>query len=468
MRLLKYRQQWVGSIFCLGLVFICMLMVDAVGIYPTYFVSTIVIIVTGVVLLLSQSLFSFQVIVFVIIFVPALSPMYAWDIIGKNLFSLAAPHLQNDRALVDKTVFLYAVGAISYAAMALPRLPTLLSMKLMEDRKMVVFNFYILILIGVMTVLGSYFIEAGPTILTADYNSVLSGRLEPSSIQAAIVVTFGGFWALLFVFGRHKKWLFWGVTFTVGLWLFLHARRIEVFGIGIVLVLWWRHVFTTKSLFVLVMVFLTIQVLVGTMRDVPLLQYFKRDVPVVLKLQKKAALPGGISNVILAGLHLIDVSDKELLLDSEEFTMAHWPSAIIPNSVWKALGSTSVAWEHDTVYKKLDLEYVGGMPLLCLFYLNGGVIMVFIFGLLHGALGRMVVKMMTVPLRTNRDRGGTPSMFVAVIFVLYQFRYHWYNPQTMFRAITYSLIIFFFLSCFIKLFSHLIRQNRVVGGENIL
>jgi hypothetical protein len=445
----KYR--WVNSIFIIGLILIWILIVEINGVYPSYLTSTMAICFAGIWLVLNQPIISFQVIVFAIIMLPAFSPFFAWVIFDKELFSLAARFLQYDRLLVDKTVYLYALAAFAYVSTAAQKFGNYVKLSTICSTKYSILYQKILILLGILTVASVYVLESGPTIITANYSEIKAGHwLEQSSFTAFLGVMFGGLWSIMFLFGRHYKKLFWFVTIAALVWLFLHIRRVEVFGVVLVLVLWTRYFVSYKRLLFFFVVFISIQAGIGMVRNFSLYQHFTDNREQSSAISEKAALPGGASNVFLTALHLVNVKDKEMLTKNENFTMKEWPRSIIPNTIWEAFGLNKIQNEHDIVFDRLGLNYVGGMALLGAFYLNGGVALVLIYGLLHGAIGQIVDRYLNTHLKLNLYRGGTVGLLVAFVFIIYQFRYHWYNPQTMFRAVAFTFIIYLVLNLFLK------------------
>ncbi len=104
--------------------------------------------------------------------------------------------------------------------------------------------------------------------------------------------------------------------------------------------------------------------------------------------------------------------------------------------------------EHELIFENLGLVYVGGMPLLSAYYLNGGVIMVLVFGFLHGYLSGQVEYIFNKNLRCYFDYGGTWRTFLSIVFIIYQFRYHWYNPTTMYRGVEFAAVLLFVISVF--------------------
>ena len=152
---------------------------------------------------------------------------------------------------------------------------------------------------------------------------------------------------MLFLFGRHKKTLFWVSTVIVVLWLFLHVRRVEVFGIGILLVLWAKYRISQRKLFFLFGFFILCQAAIGMVRDFAIIEYFGDETTHSALHQERAALPGGASNVFLSGLHLVKVRDNNLVSETERFTMAEWPRSVVPNVIWEAFGAKAVRTEHE-------------------------------------------------------------------------------------------------------------------------
>jgi hypothetical protein len=383
----------------------------------------------------------------VIIFFPALSPVYAWYFSETELFSLVAQHLQYDTELVEKTLYLYSIAAMAYVGVAMPSV--IKNKPYIRTYKVGVLEPYFVLIACLLTIGSAYTLEAGPTIISANYTSIFEGRMVPSTFTAFVGATFGGIWAILFIFGRHQKKMFWISTIVAVIWLFLHVRRVEVFGVVILLVLWGKYRISKRKLFLLFGSFILVQAAIGTIRDSALLDYFGSDAHQRVIQQKKAALPGGASIVFLSGLHLVNVRDAALVGETDRHTMAEWPRSIIPNTIWEIFGIEAVQTEHEIIYEKLGLSYVGGMPLLGAFYLNGGVFMVLIYGLLHAFLGRKIDNVLDTQLRPHFYRGGTLRLLIASVFVIYQFRYQWYIPQTLFRAVAFTLVLYLFISPFI-------------------
>ncbi len=443
------KQRVINFAICLSL-FITIISVDMfMEGYPSYTISTGVIIASGLWMLLFCRVISLEVIVFTIIFLPSLSPFYAWNIAEVRLFSLAARHLQYNIALVDKSVYLYSIAAVAYVVMATLKEPMKYTTR--QKYKSIKINYLtetFLLFVASLTIISAYLLESGPTILTASYVDILNSRIQSTPLVVFATTSFGGLWSIIFIFGRHHKKIFWVTTGIVLCWLFLHSRRVEVFGIFMVLILWGQFKINTKSIFVIVLLFISIQQIVGLVRSSPLLTttdiFEQRQTYTTM-----AELPGGANNVFLAGLHLVNQKDNGRLTKKQTYTMLEWPRSLIPNQIWHFIGLPSVQTEHDLIFNKLGLVYIGGMPLIAAFYLNGGILLVLLFGLLHGYMSKRVGYVLD-DFRHHVNAGGTWPLFTASVFVIYQFRYHWYNPHTLFRAIEFSLIILWLVNVFIK------------------
>jgi hypothetical protein len=388
---------------------------------------------------------------YVIIFTPALAPAYM-HLRGGNLFSLAAIHLQKDAVLIDKAVFLFGVAAIAYVLVAmqshLERSEMGGSGVSVPDEIKDVYLYFI----AIMTIVCAILIESGPTIITASYEEILAGSAHSTPLLVLVKLLFGGFWGMLFIFGRQNKWLFWIVTIIVFLWFFLHVRRVEAFGMVLMLVLWKRYSLNSIVLAVCLTIFIISQATIGGNRNVPLSEIgmsesaIKRYEEVEVRRAKlrnrKVAIPGGGSNIFLAYLHLVHERDSDNLTEDQKLTMSQWPISVVPNTFLKMLGMPPTKNEHELIYDALELEYVGGMHLLGAFYLNGGVWLVLIYGLFHGSLAREIDHLSKQHFYYKTSYGGKLSLFAASVFLVYQFRYHWYNPQTLFKALTYSVVVY--------------------------
>ena len=171
-----------------------------------------------------------------------------------------------------------------------------------------------------------------------------------------------------------------------------------------------------------------------------------------------SAPPGGAGNLFLSAMHLVNVRDASEITGVDTLTMVEWPRAILPNAFWGLLGAPPVVSEHDTIYTDLELAYIGGMPLMAAFYLNGGIFLVFLTGAVHGALSNLVDRVIHTGFATSLNVGGSFGMFLAAVFVMYQFRYHWYNPQTMLRVMFYALVIYLAARVFMRIRATLSRS----------
>lgn len=409
---------------------------------PPYQFSSAVLFSIGVLVGLFRGLFSFQLICFVIIFFPALSPVYAWDLRGVQLFSLAARDLQSDKVLIDTALFVFAIGAVTYGfGVLLGTTPEEDERSSAPHRTM---PLPATLLVAGMLVVSTFVTESGPTILTANYTEILKGGLTETPLVVFLSQSYGAYLALLFVFCRHNKSVFWTCLVIVALWLALHIRRVELFGTLLVLILWLRYRISTQVLSIAVAAFVASQIFVGDIRNTSIIDRLSSTgmSGVSTHLEEKADLPGGASNVFLSGLHLIKQRENAQLAIDQHFTMGEWVRSVIPNGIWTSFGYEPVQSEHDLVYGALGLVYVGGMPLLAAFFLNGGIALVVLFGLFHGWIAQIVDRIFDRDLRFNLQRGGTFALFLSSVYLVYFFRLQWYNPETPIRALVFSLVAY--------------------------
>jgi hypothetical protein len=464
----KYHFLYV--LLLMSSLFVVSLMLETFEAYPSHRFSTLVIVFCGLILTFKRTVLSFETMSFVIIFFPALTPFFTWDLIGVPFFSLHARQLQANTELVNKFVYFFAIAAIAYVSTLTAILE---NNKKLAPKETWHLPSYIIALLGILGLICSYILESGPTLLTATYDELLTKRLPSNPLIVFLATSFGGVWAILFLFGRHKKVIFWSVTWLIIIWLTLHSRRIEVLGMGLVMIMWGHGSGMSKvKLYVCISIFISSQFVTGVIRNKPILDNFTKSAelstsaPIVplknslkgSKAPRHAALPGGASNVFLSGLQIINAKDTLDLRPEQQFTMIQWVRSIIPNQVWKLVGLPISGSEHTLIFEELDLKYAGGMPLLSAFYLNGGIGMVLIFGLFHGYLARSVDYIFRRDLWANIAKGGNVQLLIASVFLIYQFRYQWYNPATLFRAIVFSLFIYVLITSYIK-YSNLLIQK---------
>lgn len=458
--LMKINQQMIYMAF--ATFFMLVLAVAPAVVFdfiPDYRSSTVVL--TGAFFLVwhRRGLLSFPTIFFVIIFFPALSPFYAWDLRGVSYFSLAAQHLQRDIDLVDQLTWSFAVAAITYSATVFLRPGR-------AQRSAPKPLFYInkrgAFVLGVMVCVSAYVTDPGPTIWTNSYTDVLTGRFEASEDKIFLTLIMGGAWVSLFLFARHHKAIFWAATTISAVWLFLHVRRVEVFGMALVLFIWMRSTLPQKRVVTFLGLFILLQFLMGEIRSISIFAAFSGEswnTNGSVGFLDKAALPGGASNVFLAGLHLVNVKVNGLLLAGEMYTMIEWLKALVPGSILSIFGILPAQTEHTIVFENLGLQYVGGMPLLSVYFLNGGYVLTAIFGVLHGIFSNALERISSSSFSPNSRRGGNFAMFFLMVLLFYQFRYHWYNPQAPIRALELSLIVYWVSRLFFK-YQKTHRLNR--------
>ena len=446
----SYQDNFYFRILLFCILAFVMILASVCNMYPSYMISTLIIVLSGIYLSIGRSILSYEIITFVIIFYPALSPVFAWDVNNAPYFSMAATHLQDNLILIDKSVFLYAIATVAYSIIIVSTRKNNNKSIVQKEVFLGAAPTFMIVVISILVVLDVMLLEPGPTILTANYTNILEGRFDSNPAVVFALTVFGGLWAFLFVFGLKNKYIFWFSTIFVLLWLALHIRRVELIGIVIALAMWARYKVNNKVLVSLVIGFIMLQGVMGIVRQNSIAEIFSGDTAIFHGNSNIAALPGGASNVFLSGLHLINEKDSGALSAQQQFTIIQWVRSVVPNQLWNAIGLPSVMTEHTLIFAELDLEYVGGMPLLAAFYLNGGVVFVLLFGISHGLLAKYIERVVEQDFKRKKRNSGSLRMYLVVVFLVYQFRYYWYNPQTLFRAIFFSAILLLVFSVFMK------------------
>ncbi len=404
---------------------------------PSYLVSTFVIISFGALIAVLAGFFSFRFISYVIIFYPALTPFYCWDLMGGEIFSTASVHLQSDLDLINRLTFIFAIASVSFFLFQFS----------MTDREKPTMNRlilrdYQLVIVGLVLLVVSYLLESGPTVLTANYQTILDSRIERSTLVVFAISFFGVLWVLLFAFGRHRSKIFYFFTGIVFLWLLLHVRRVELLGIAVLLILWLATRFPKWAISLVLFVLISGLIFLELVRSQSLSSQESVSELISDKLSRKTALPGGASNIYLSGLHIVNETDGNRISEEARNSLFQHILSPIPNSVRQVLALPALKTEHDMIFEELDLNYVGGLPLISVFYLNGGLMLVIFFGVLHGLLAVFVDRILLNSFYFDSSKGGTFLFFVVCVFVLYQFRYHWYNASTLVRAVTFGTLLF--------------------------
>lgn len=646
------RMTKASVLIIITIVFLVTIASTILDFVPHYLVSTFILSCILFLTWANKGLLSFPLVMYGIIFLPAFTPFYAWDLRGKNYFSHSAVELQGSIALINGTVWVFAIAAIAYYATTLTKLKT---DPAPGPGSVFAVGKVPAILLGCLLVVSAFVVDPGPTILTASYSEILAGRFNTSQGTVFFGLVMGGSFVSLFLFARHHRWIFWVSTLIAFTWLFLHVRRVELFGLILVLLFWMRaslKPYVTMAILVVLVGFLGIMgevrnkgifannhlaepirdkkkiasavlqdgshlvtlaafedenrpvekvankvteeelqvgeirialggqhieifefadgsvktldelisgsrsntisraptgrkkistvgfnkikgtsgndTLVGTdgddfirglggtdnidggegddildaggstkgwqflsggdgndtylygtwhgmvyipgdaetsnsgaidkvvFKDLNSYQltigyhnYGNKSEGNALRLIwnsdfsfTKAALPGGASNIFVSGLHLVNIRVNDLIPSAQMLTMVGWIKGLVPGSIYAAFGIKAAQTEHQAIFEKLNLDYQGGMPLVAVFFLNGGYILVAVFGVLHGFAARLLERIYTRNFLPNLNQGGNFLMFIAMVFLFYQFRYQWYNPQSPIRAMEFGILLY--------------------------
>lgn len=420
---------------------------------PNYIISTLVIVISFIILIIKNNIISISTLVYVIIFFPALSPWYAFDFSNMPYFSMAAIHLQDDLSLINKTVFLFAYASVCYV------IPSLLvrgkhHITLEREEAYYIFkNNFVIYLLGFLCLITAYSIDPGPTLITAGYNQVLQSRFEYSPLLNILVLSFSSLWVLFFLYGRKNKFFFTFVTSLILIWFLLHARRVELIGMLIVLFLWLSSYYSHKKIIFFGALSLWALIFIGEVRSMSFIDYFTSNKETSAEKGKdfgKAPLPGGASNIFISGMHIVNAADSNILTNEETRTILQWVPALIPGSIWKAFDYDPPTTEHEIVFEKNNLQYVGGMPIIMVFYLNGGILLIAIYALAQGYLSKVMDNILQNNFFNNLNKKVSLKLFVVLVMLIVSFRFFWYNPQTPLRVILYAFLIYAIFRPFIS------------------
>lgn len=414
---------------------------------PHYVANTFIIIVSFLIVVFRSGIFSFQSAVFFIAFFPSLAPIYAWNILQQPYFSLASRHIQTID-LANYTTLVFAVGAVFYAFFACRQ-----KRGFSRKRKRYYLSYWPTFFLGLLTVGSAYVIDPGPTILTANYAQILDSRFEASPIVSFAAASFGALWVAMFCFGRQHKWAFVFFSFVAFAWLLLHVRRVEPMGAVLLLMIWYSYRVSRFWLVSSIGIFLASLIFLEVARSVGIVHFLSGAEETAAALAVDAgrgALPGGASNVFLSGVHLINISSMDQFTGGCCITIWDWFRAPIPNPVWTAVGLPPIRTEHQLIFENLGLVYVGGMPFFGAVYLNGGFILTALFGAIIALLVSRIQRGYDALALNGEGFGATIGGYFFSVFILYIFRFLWYNPQTPIRAMAYAALLYFVLSFFLK------------------
>jgi len=423
--------------------------------YLPFQVSTILMILIAALVFRRYGLISLPTIVYTIMFFPALSPFVANTIMKVSYYTGYSYALQTDFILINKVLSLFLMACLSFVVICgrqSVRSHRPLGGHIIYGRAEVV------MLLSAVTLVSAFLTEPGETLLTGSYADLRGGALRASVWHIIGVQILQVSWIFLFLLGRHKKTIFWGTTIVVLVWLFLHSRRIELIGMVLCLMLWLRFKISPRRVlligivtFILMAalpVFRNASWIAGDFGHVGIQSFFHYG---EIKRGTRFKLPGGApSTIFMTTVQLVNEKDTGKLDFFQSKTMFAWIARLVPTPLAEGFGIKLPELESHSIFKAHNIPYNGSMHLLGAIYINGGVLLVMLYGLLLGVASAKGEEVLLTYMPRLYAAGGCGALFLTYIFVINQLRFQWYHPTPLFKLLIYSAIALFIMDTGLK------------------
>jgi len=399
--------------------------------YPSILFSSIILVGCQMYIIRLYGLISIPSMFTALFTYPALIPFLGDYLFQTKNYTLRAIPYENE-AHVQKVLF-FLVIFISAFVVTLGVLKTELNSNQTDtDPVGLQKNIPAFTVVAIVNLFAAYLTTPGPTILTADYVTVLNAWFPWAAFAGALYL---GTWAMLYLMSRGEAMDSWYyrmllVVSLVGvLWLLLHARRNETMGVLTMLLIDYfaRRSRSEKKLpgFFLKGVLLTAVVLSGFLAGKlrgsgGVFEGSIRELFIATGAPGTyVAPPGSPHNIFGTTLAVVDIFGKETP-NLFGMTFLYYLPQGIPSGVYAIFGLPFPTLMHDVIGRHYE-AYNGGNYIANPYYANFGEA-----GLLFGAivLGFLVY----FAHRQIINKSNTTFLTgVAVILVVAGFRASWYT-----------------------------------------
>lgn len=380
---------------------------------------------------------SAQSLIYLSVYIPSLAFFWA-HINGARYINSHSHWLQDSLYYVNSSVHLSLLSA----------LVSLSVMALFPSKKRVSRSIGV-VEVGVSTITymiwtlasGFFFWLTDPsfkTIITHTYTEILSERIPNTQFAGPVAVLF---WLGALVnylrltephriFGRQKilaNRLFIFITVCAIVWLALHARRSELVGMALVLVVVSRDRIGFLKTLVLGAVLFAVLVVAGEIRSASLLGMFSSNYQT--SQMDIARMPGGASNVFMTFVNTVHYFDFNNYFCGETFL--NYFGQILPTPIYRILGANVPDYFFQTVYTG-NYSYNGSTYILAIFFGN--------FGLFGVGLGGIVIGLYACASRALIRSSNFVLKITGFFMLAMSFRGFWYEPIAIIKPMLIVLI----------------------------
>jgi len=274
------------------------------------------------------------------------------------------------------------------------------------------------------------------TIISSAYLDVKGGG-EGTQFAGALALIF---WIISFLTYSithsssqyNKRWLdylFEMVTLLAFLWLILHARRSELIGMGLIVLLAFKEVYGSKRAMLLAIVMLFILLAIGAVRSVGLIMSVQGDVSLSSFVVggnvdgSIVSLPGGMSNIYMTFVNALHYFEVNGLLYGE--TYLNYLLQMLPTNIYVMLGLDRPPYFFNIYYG--NYSYNGGTYLGAPFYGNFGLIGMVVYGVMTAVYILVISRFL--------GQKNFVLRLMALFMLAILFRAYWYEAITVLKPI---------------------------------
>jgi|GEM_PF-4050959 len=410
--------------------------------FPDFVYSSLFVIAVQVHLVLRFGIFSVPSLFSSLLAYPALIPFISGYIFGLDIYAVRGLRFQSP-ATVNKALFLIAL-ALGVFVFVLWVRDAVVTEGAVETERSIAYSSRGFKLLVAVFLVSAYLTAPGPTILTADYDTILKSYYSWANFAGSLFI---GSWLMLYLQYRRRRdnqWIarcFYGVSFVGVTWLLLHNRQNESIGVLAMLAIdTFQNEMSLKEMLqsargrVLMIVFsvlFTGQIFADTI----LSRGLSGLASVIDPSGGATSYPGGAQNIyggFQATVHLFSNGEPFFL----GRTFLQYPIQSIPTGIVVLLGLPYPSLFSDFLGSQY-VTYLGGVYYLNTYYANFGVLGI----VLAGALLGYVAHFASVQLR--RPRQATFLTGCAGVAVAAAFRAMWYTQLNWIDSFQGYLLAFF-------------------------
>lgn len=416
----------------------CFLLVR-IGIIPGRITSSLCIVGILVSIGFLYGWVSIPAIVAGVCFIPSLAFFWAW-MNNASYINHMNHWLQDDSFFVNYSIFLSLISLLTTFAFLLFCRKRFLADNVKIERHSTLLSEPLFIGSSLLAAFFFWLAEPGATILTVSYSVLLQQRYEGTQYAAALgllcwLMSYLTYWsngqrktAVRNQFNLGRKIFIIATIFSV-FWLLLHARRSELSGMFILLILTVAERKGTKSALIYLSFVLISLITVGRVRSASLMDMFSGGAAHSANTNI-ASLPGGASNVFMSFIDVVHYFSSHSMLYGKTFV--NYLFQILPTNLYGYFDISKPPFFSDSGIFD-GYAWNGGINGMSIFYANFGVIGSLLYGILIGGYIVVAIYALRSSQLTIRVMG---AYLVAIVL-----RGFWYEFITIIKPVLFLLLV---------------------------